>query len=241
MNAKAPHKKSKILIVDDHPMVRERLAQVVNEQTDMATCGEAPNAAQTIAILEKLLPDLVLLDLNLKQSSGLELIKDIRNIRPKLPILVVSMHDESVFAERALHAGAQGYISKEEATVRVVAAIHEVLAGRVWLSKRMHARLLQRFVGNQQPEAGTEMEQLSDREIEIFEMIGRGMATRRIADALHIDPHTVETYRTRIKGKLGLEGSMELLQRAVQWVQSGEGSLPPKESVVRRLGVKIDG
>jgi DNA-binding NarL/FixJ family response regulator len=148
----------------------------------------------------------------------------------------VSMHDESVFAERVLHAGARGYINKEEATVRVVTAIHKVIAGEVWLSQTMRSRLLQRFVGHPQPDAGTEAERLSDREIEIFEMIGRGLATRQIADTLHIDHHTVETYRTRIKDKLELTSSMEVLQRAVQWVQSGAGTPRTRKSVVRHLG-----
>ena len=222
MNGKPPQskKKSRILIVDDHPMVRERLAQVINEQSDLVACGAVIDAAQAMMAIERLHLDLALVDLNLKQSSGLELIKDIHCRWPELPMLVVSMHEDSVFAERTLRAGARGYISKEEATVQVVAAIRRILSGDVWVSDRMRSRLLQSFVGHQPAPRTTAMERLSDREIQIFQMVGRGLTTRRIAETLHVDPHTVETYRTRIKDKLGLTSSMEVLQRAVEWVQS---------------------
>ena len=222
MHAQSPESKKKyrILIVDDHPMVRERLAQLVNEQPDMLTCVASADAALALTEIRQLQPDIVLVDLNLKGSSGLELIKNVHCEFPELLMLVVSMQEESVFAERVLHAGARGYINKEEATVRVITAIRTILGGGIWVSERMNAQLLGRLVGKRSAENSTALDRLSDREIEIFQMIGRGVGTRRIAEVLHVDPHTVETYRTRIKDKLGLTSSMEVLQRAVQWVQN---------------------
>lgn len=221
MNTKPqqPRERASVLIVDDHPMVRERLAQLVNEQPDLMVSGGAGDARQALAAIEAHLPGVILVDLSLKESSGMELIKDIHCRHPALPILVISMHEESVFAERALRAGARGYINKEEVTVRVVTAIRHVLSGEIWLSDRMHARIMRRLAGNRPMPATGEEELLSDREIEVFQMIGQGMKNQRIADALHIDPHTVETYRSRIKDKLNLSSSMEVLQHAVQWIQ----------------------
>lgn len=207
----------RILIVDDHPLVRLGFAQLLSDEEDLVVCGEAESAAEGLRLVGELAPDLVVIDLSLKGTSGLELIKQVRSRRPDLPMLVCSMHDESLFAERALRAGAQGYIGKREAPEDLVTAARAVLAGERYLSPRFAARLEAAGLGPREdlPEP---MAVLSDRELEVFELIGRGHGTREIAERLGLAVKTVETYRENIKEKLLIESAPELARRAVTWV-----------------------
>ena len=216
--------KAKILIVDDHPLVREGLADLVNKEKDLVVCGQAEDAYQAMEAIRELKPDMAIVDISLKETSGLELIKDIKIQHPSLPILTLSMHEESVYAERALRAGAKGYIMKREATKKVVTAIRKVLRGQLYLSEKMTTRLVRKFVDGK-PEAGTSpIDCLTDRELEVFSLLGRGNGTRQISEQLHLSVKTIETYRSRIKEKLNLTSASELLQHAFQWVNSeGKG------------------
>lgn len=216
--------KAKILIVDDHPLVREGLADLVNKEKDLVVCGQAEDAYQAMEAIRELKPDMAIVDVSLKETSGLELIKDIKIQHPSLPVLTLSMHEESVYAERALRAGAKGYIMKREATKKVVTAIRKVLRGQLYLSEKMTTRLVRKFVDGK-PEAGTSpIDRLTDRELEVFSLLGRGNGTRQISEQLHLSVKTIETYRSRIKEKLNLTSASELLQHAFQWVNSeGKG------------------
>jgi len=211
--------KARILIVDDHPIVREGLALRLNHQPDMEVCGEADSVPNALKAITDCRPDLAVVDLTLRGRSGLELIKDLHVRHPKLPVLVLSMHDESLYAERALRAGARGYIMKQEAADHVVEAIHRILAGKVFLSEKMAARLLDTFVGGKTEPAASPAQRLSDRELQVFELIGRGFSTRRIAETLHVSVKTAEAYRANIKRKLELKDAAELTRRAVIWVE----------------------
>ncbi len=209
---------ARIVLVDDHPAVREGLADSINRETGLTVCGQADDRSAALRAIETGQPHLVVIDLTLKSSSGLDLIKDIRARWPAVLILVVSMHDENLYAERVLRAGAQGYITKQEATQKVIQAIRHVLAGGIYLNEKMSATILARVSGK--PEAGRTdsiSNLLADRELEVFEMMGRGLSTREIAQQLRIDTKTVDTYRTRIKQKLGLDSSSELLKLAIEW------------------------
>ena len=210
-----------ILLVDDHPMVRERLAEVIHRETDLVVCGEAEDRFQAMDKIAAIKPDLVIVDLTLKHSHGIELIKDIASQHPGLAVLVVSMHDESLHAERAIRAGARGYITKQEATRKIMLAIRTVLNGDVYLSEKMAAHIAATAVGGARSKPGMPMEKLSDRELRVFEMIGGGHSTRQIADELHLDMRTIETYRARIKEKLNLKDANDLLQYAIRWMQTG--------------------
>jgi DNA-binding NarL/FixJ family response regulator len=226
MTNEAERRKSRVFLVDDHPLVREHLTALLQREADLEVCGEAPDAPTARSLITRQEPDLVILDISLKRSHGLELLKDLKELRPKLPVLVLSMHDETLYAERALRAGAMGYITKEEATVSVLSAIRKVLAGEVYLSTRMAGRMMQKMVKGGTDLAGSPLEVLADRELEVFQMIGRGMGTRQIADELRLGIKTVESYKARIKEKLGMSDGNELLQHAIQWVQSlpGQGN-----------------
>jgi DNA-binding NarL/FixJ family response regulator len=208
--------KKRIFIVDDHPMVRERLAQLINHESDLVVCGEAATAPEAQQGIASSHPDLVITDISLKNSHGLELIKDLNALHPHLPILVVSMHDESLYAERVLRAGAKGYITKEQATTKVLVAIRSVLNGQVFVSEEIVARLLNR-TAHGLPFGASPVETLADRELQVFQMIGRGLNTREIANELRIGTKTVETYRTRIKEKLNFETAAELIREAIRW------------------------
>jgi DNA-binding NarL/FixJ family response regulator len=210
--------------VDDHPIVREGLARRIERQGDLTVCGEAESAADALMAVNDLAPDLVVVDLTLKDKSGLELIKDLRVRHPQVPVLVLSMHDETHYAERALRAGAGGYIMKQEAAENVLVAIRRVLDGQVYLSDRMADRLLGAIVGEQAGPSQSPVDRLSDRELEVFEMIGTGLGTREIADRLHVSIKTVEAYRANIKDKLHLQTAMELAHRAFHWVQNEMGT-----------------
>ena len=220
-------RKSKVFLVDDHPLVREHLTALLQREADLEVCGEAADGPTARSLITRQEPDLVILDISLKRSHGLELLKDLKELRPKLPVLVLSMHDETLYAERALRAGAMGYITKEEATVSVLSAVRKVLAGEVYLSARMAGRMMQKMLKGRTDQAGSPLEVLADRELEVFQMIGRGMGTRQIAEELRLGIKTEESYKGRIKEKLRLTDGNELLQHAIQWVQSLPGQGPP--------------
>jgi DNA-binding NarL/FixJ family response regulator len=215
------NRKARVFLVDDHPLVREHLTALIQREADLEVCGEAADAPTALELISRQSPDLVILDISLKQSNGLELIKDLKQRWPKLPVLVLSMHDEMLYAERSLRAGALGYITKEEATVNVLSAVRKVLGGEVYLSERMAGRVMKRMVSGAKDELGSPLEVLTDRELEVFQMLGRGMGTRQIAEELRLGIKTVESYRVRIKEKLQLQDGNQLLQHAIQWVQSG--------------------
>lgn len=211
--------KARLLVVDDHPIIRQGIAAMINRQDDMCTCGEAADVAEALKLIETCKPELAIVDLSLKEDNGIELIKDIKVRRPDTKVLVLSMKDEALFAERALRAGAQGYIMKEAATENVLTAIRQVLEGGVYLSEKMSARLLSKLVGGRQG-ADQGIQALSDREMEVFEYIGQGLPTREIAEKMHLSVKTVETYRANIKSKLHIHSAAELVQHAIQHIQS---------------------
>ncbi len=210
--------KKRIVIVDDHPIVRQGFVQLINQQPDLTVIGEAEDAPEALGLILETTPDISLVDLSLKNSSGLELIKDLCRRIPDMPILVVSLHDEDVYAERVLRAGAKGFIMKAEATENVMTAIRQVLGGGIYLSQRMRTKLLEKLTtGVSYQDSGTPVEQLSDREFEVFQLIGKGMKTSAIADTLNLSIKTIETYRSHLKIKLNLKDSTALMQTAVEW------------------------
>ena len=210
-------KRARILLVDDHPLVCERLAEIINREADLIVSGEAEDRQEALdAILAKP-PDLVIVDLTLKNSDGLELIKDIRTRWPRMRMLVVSMHDESLYAERVIRAGAMGYITKQEATRKILLAIWRVLSGTIYLHEKIANRILTRLAHHADPITATPVELLADREFQVFELTGQGLSTYDIAGRLNISVKTVETYRARIKEKLKLKDASELLQSAISW------------------------
>ncbi len=211
--------KSKIFLVDDHPLVREHLTALIQREPDMEVGGGAADAPTALSLIGRQKPDLVILDLSLKQSHGLELLKDLKLLHPELRVLVLSMHDETLYAERSLRAGAMGYITKQEATVNVLSAMRRVLAGQVYLSEAMSARMMRNMIGKDKVEASSPAEVLADREFEVYQMIGRGLGTRQIAEELRLGIKTVESYRARIREKLHLLDGDELRQHAIQWTQ----------------------
>jgi DNA-binding NarL/FixJ family response regulator len=210
-------RKHRVLLVDDHPLVRRGLAEVIAREPDMETCGEAADVQEALREVERTHPDVVVVDLTLKTGHGLELIERLKSRDPTIKTLVSSMHDEMLFAERVLRAGAMGYITKQEPPEALIRAIRQVLGGEVYLSPRMTNRLLRRVVtGN--PAQEDPVQGLSNRELEVYEMIGQGLTIQQIAQRLHLSPKTVETHREKIKQKLNLKSSTELNRRAVQWV-----------------------
>jgi DNA-binding NarL/FixJ family response regulator len=211
----------KVLIVDDHPIVRQGLAQAISRQPDLHVCAEADSAAQALEFLEDIAPDVALVDLSLKDVTGFQLIKSIRALRPAMPILVISMHEESRYAERALRAGAKGYIMKDSGIEEIVSAVRRVLEGRVYLSEELMPELLNKAFGPLGAEEASPVLLLSDREFEVFQLIGQGLTTRQIAERLRIGGKTVETYKAQIKKKLNLRSPVELHQQAFEWVQGG--------------------
>src|SRR6266436_1247695 len=210
----------RMVIVDDHPLFRKGLEQLINSHDGFAVCGEAENAAAAMGIIRRIVPDLVIVDLSLPGANGIELIKNIRAEFPKLPLLVLSMHDESLYAVRALRAGAQGYVMKHEAMANVIQAIREVFDGRPYLSPVMAAQVITKFAHGQADGETDPTEKLSDRELEILELIGKGHEVRQIAKLLHLSPKTVETHRAHIKDKLDLKNSREVARFALQWLSA---------------------
>lgn len=210
----------KIYIVEDHPVMRRGYAYLVDAEMDLEICGETGNALDALEEIPEVEPDLVIVDLTLEGMGGLELIKRLQAKHPELPILVVSMHDESLYADRALQAGARGYIMKSEVEAEVVKAIRRILEGGVFLSDELSTKILLQYTGADLGEDLSPMEQLSDRELEVFEYMGRGFTTREIAEKLVLSPKTIDSYRARVKDKLSIESNAELMRRAVVWVEN---------------------
>jgi DNA-binding NarL/FixJ family response regulator len=211
--------RTRVLIVDDHPMTRAGLVHVINHQPDLVICGEAENAAEALDAVDARRPDLVLADITLPGKSGLELIKDIKAIRPELPILVISMHDESLYAERVLRAGARGYITKQEGGEKLLQAVRHVLSGQIYVSEKMSAHILERFSGGQAAPVCSLVAQLSDREFGVFELLGKGLSAHQIAARLHISTKTVDAHRANIKAKLVIKTTSELISYAARWIE----------------------
>jgi DNA-binding NarL/FixJ family response regulator len=214
--------KKRVIIVDDHPLFRDRLSQLINHELDMEVCGESETAEQAIQLIRSLTPDLVIVDITLKGSSGLELIKGIRALSIGIPVLILTMHEESLYAERALRAGATGYITKNQAADEVLAAIRRVLTGEIYLSEKMTSVFLRSLTTTGAKSMPRPVDRLADRELEVLELIGRGNTTRQIADKLQLGPATVDTYRARIKEKMNLRNATELQHFAIRWVREQE-------------------
>jgi len=210
----------RLLIVDDHPMMRTGLAQLIDNEADLRVGAEAENARQALDIALGQALDLVLLDISLPDKNGLELIKDIRALKPGLPILVVSMHDESLYAERVLRAGGRGYIMKQEGGKKLLQAIRQVLNGQIYVSEKMSAGILESFSGRHAEALVSPVHHLSDREFEVFQLIGQGESTREIAAHLHLSAKTVEVHRLNIKKKLKLRTATDLVRHAVRWLET---------------------
>lgn len=218
--------KRRVLLVDDHPFMRAGLAQLIDRQSDLAVCGEAGEPAAALRQIAANRPDVVLTDLTMPGRSGLEFIKDLKAQYPELTILVVSMHDEAIYAERALRAGAKGYIMKEAGGENLLAAIRSVLRGEVYVSPQQSARILNDLSSRRPRGSGSPIEKLTDREFEIFRLIGQGKSTRDIAEQLHLSPKTVDVHRSHIKEKLELKDATALVRHAVRWIESPGGEPP---------------
>jgi DNA-binding NarL/FixJ family response regulator len=211
--------RKKILIVDDHPILRKGLAMLINQEDDLVVAAEADNAQKALEMLDSVKPDLLIVDISLPGIDGIELIKTVKLRNRDLPSLVVSMHDESLFAERALRAGARGYIMKQEALEKVLVGIRRVLDGEIFVSDTITTRMLEKFVSGDAKEANSPIGLLSNRELTVFRMIGQGLRTSQIAEKLHLSVKTIESYRSHIKDKLKLNDGTDLLKYALQWVQ----------------------
>jgi DNA-binding NarL/FixJ family response regulator len=214
--------RSRVFIVDDHPIVRQGLKLLIDQESDLAVCGEAENARSVLPAIRDLKPDIAIIDISLGHDSGIELMKNIRQQHPDLPLLVLSMHDETLHAERALRAGARGYVMKQEAPEKVISAIRQVLQGNIYVSDALGAKLLNKLIDSRREKTASPLELLSDRELQVFQLLGRGFGTRQVADKLNVSIKTVEAYRANIKDKLNLKSSSELVQHAIHWVLSGE-------------------
>jgi len=210
----AGKKKTRLLLVDDQPIVRERLAALIDAETDLMMCGQTDDIHEAMQLIATTRPDLVVTGLSLKDFHGLGLIKDLRARFPKLLVLVFSMYDESLYAERAIHAGARGFVQKRATTEELLRAIRHVLSGQIYLSEKVSAEKIRRFFGKSVIKPGSPLTQLSDRELEVLQLIGQGRSTRQIGEALHLDIKTIETYRSRIKVKLKLNDAHELVREA---------------------------
>lgn len=217
----APQKR--ILIVDDHPMMREGLVHLIGNEPDLVVCGEAETARQAFEAIAASKPDIALVDITLPDKSGLELIKDLGAMHPDVALLVISMHDETVYAERVLRAGGRGYIMKQEGGKRILAAIRKVLGGDIAVSEKMSAKILQIFSGRRSQGGESPIGRLTDREFEVFQLIGRGRSTRQAAADLHVSVKTIEVHRLHIKEKLEIASATELISYAARWVQAQAG------------------
>ena len=217
--APAATAKRRVLIVDDHPIFRDGIIQLINQEPDLCVCGEASAAPQALTAVEELKPDMVVSDISIQGTNGIELMKSIRAQHPNLPVLMVSMHDENLYAERALRAGARGYIMKAAPSEKVLEAIRRILEGGMYLSEALNGQLLNTFFAGRGEKAGASaIDQLSDRELEVFRALGEGKGTREIADAFNLSVKTVETHRAHIKDKLKIKTATELIRAAVEWV-----------------------
>lgn len=219
MSKPGSEEKKRILVVEDHPLFRAMLVQLIEKELGMSACGEADNIRAAMELIEQTHPDAAIVDLTLQGSGGLELIKDLKARHIRLPVLVVSMHSEEIYAERALRAGAKGFISKQASPVEVVAALRKVIAGEIHVSERVAGTILERLGSADKAETASGVDLLSDREIEVFQLIGNGLTSREIAGRLNLEPTTVDSYRARIKEKMGIKNAAELYQRAAQWVE----------------------
>jgi DNA-binding NarL/FixJ family response regulator len=212
-----PGAKKRILVVDDHPIIRQGLALLINREPDLVVCGEAEEATGAMHVLNSSRPDILIVDISLNGPDGLDLLKNIRTTRASLPVLILSMHDESIYAERALRAGANGYIMKAEATEKVLVAVRRILNGEIYVSERIANKMLKLYITGSGSLRNSTIADLSDRELEVFRLIGEGHGTRQISEELHISVKTVESYQAHIKEKLSLRSARELMQRAIQW------------------------
>jgi DNA-binding NarL/FixJ family response regulator len=215
-NQAAP-RKSRILVVDDHPIVRQGLALLINQEADLLVCGEAEEAMGAMHVLASSKPDILIVDISLNGPDGIDLLKNIRSVYPTMPVLILSMHDESIYAERALRAGANGYIMKQEATEKVLVALRRILGGEIYVSDRIANKMLKHYITGSGTLRPSSIADLSDRELEVFRLIGDGHGTRQIAEELHLSVKTVESYQAHIKEKLSLRSARELMQHAIQW------------------------
>lgn len=219
-NRKKSTAKKKVLLVDDHPMMREGLAQLFGNQPDLEVCGEAGDANTALEKIATLKPDLVLTDITLPGKNGLELIKDIQAIHPGMLVLVISMHDEALYVERVLRAGGRGYIMKQEGGKMIAQAIRQVLDGRIYVSEKMSSKILEVFSGHRADVIASPVEKLTDREFEVFQLIGQGFDTKQMAVKLHLSTKTIEVHRANAKAKLKLTSMAELIRYAVRWVEA---------------------
>jgi DNA-binding NarL/FixJ family response regulator len=216
-SSKTIARKKRVFIVDDHPLVREGLTNLINGQDDLIICGEAKNSAQALDGIMKADPDVALIDISLENESGLELVKQLGSQFPQVALIVLSMHDETLFAERVLRAGARGYVMKHETSKSVLASIRRVLEGGVYVSERIVNRMVRRVVSARGPVASSPVERLSDRELEIFRLLGQGRSTSQIAEDLNLSLKTVQAYCARAKEKFGVTSLTELLRAAIRW------------------------
>ncbi len=216
--------KKRILVVDDHPIVRQGLALLINREPDLLVCGEAEDAMGAMHVLASSKPDVLIVDLSLNGPDGIDLLKNIRVAHPTLPVLILSMHDELIYAERALRAGANGYIMKQVATEKVLVAVRRILTGEIYVSDRIANRMLKHYITGAGTLRNSSIADLSDRELEVFRLIGEGHGTRQIAEALHLSVKTVESYQAHIKEKLSLRSARELMQHAIRWAMNEKAS-----------------
>ena len=231
---KAPKKsvadaKTRIVIVDDHPITREGLANLIRQTGDLTICGESADAEHAVAMIVDKKPDLVIVDISLPGRGGIELLKDIHALKPGLPVLIISMHDESLYAERALRAGARGYMMKQECGDRLIEGIREVLGGKICLSKNASVNLLEIFSAKHISDSKSPLTKLSDREFEVFRLLGEGVSTPDIGDRLSVSSKTVETHRMNIKAKLGFKTANELISFAARWISTEPDAKSPND------------
>jgi len=215
---KAAKRFSRVMLVDDHPVVRHGMALAIERSPDLEVCAQAGSASEAMSIFDDANPDVVIVDISLDDGSGMDLIKQIKSASPNTKMLVASMHDEQLYAERVLRAGAMGYINKEQSMDNIVEAIQQVMRGRIYLSDHMADQVLNRVAKRDEDDDQSPVETLSDRELEVFQLIGEGLTTRQIAEKLHLSPKTIETHREHIKTKLNLENNNQLVRYAAQWM-----------------------
>lgn len=220
-------KKSKVFVVDDHPVVCQGLAALIDHEPDLTICGGAEDVHDALPAITSVKPDIVVVDISLNGASGIELVKTIRAGSSKLPVLIFSVHDERIYAERALRAGANGYIMKQEAADKIISAIRVILGGEIYVSHRIANKVLQQFVRGSGPVEHSPVDGLTDRELQVFQLIGEGHSTRQIAEELNLSVKTVESYQAHIKEKLSLKNARELVQHAIQWSLTGGAGESP--------------